>query len=139
MTTTTEAPAAPEVVKANGKQRDSDLFDPAQYDAPGLKLDTIDDTQIDEIEIAITGTIKLNRKNEACCRLIRQLEIGKRIDKLELDGFTVGKAVKTKQDKETGWAKKAVLVVTARLDGVQLDGDQTTSVGTDAERHRAAD
>lgn len=121
------------------KKGSDELFDPGEYDAPELRLDTIDETTIDEIEITFSGTVSLNRRNKNACKLIRELQLGKRLN-LSVNGITAGKAFKAKQDKDSGWAKKTVLGVTARIDGVDVGADLSDVVPvpkSDAEKNQA--
>jgi hypothetical protein len=133
---TIEAPPA----TAETEEKD-ELFDKADYDAPELRLDTIDEATIDDIEITFTGTVTLNRRNKASCRLIRELKLGKRLN-LHVDGLTVSKAFKAKRDPDSGWAKKTVLSVGARVDGIDVGADLDEVVAapvSDSKKNQAAD
>jgi hypothetical protein len=120
---------------------EEELFDKNDYDAPELRLDTVDEATIDDIELTFSGTVSLNRRNKNVCKLVRDLQLGKRLT-LHVNGLTAAKAFKAKQDKDSGWAKKTVLAVTCRIDGVDVGADLIDVVvapQSDAAKHRAAD
>jgi hypothetical protein len=122
-------------------ETEEELFDKNDYDAPELRLDTVDEATIDDIELTFSGTVSLNRRNKNVCKLVRDLQLGKRLT-LQVNGLTAAKAFKAKQDKDSGWAKKTVLAVTCRIDGVDVGADLLDVVvapQSDAAKHRAAD
>lgn len=78
------------------------LFDPSGYDDLELSVPKIDGLSPDELAIAFTGTIKLDRSSPADCALYRRIRDGQELE-LRVAASHAGTAGKVGEKDESNW------------------------------------
>lgn len=75
-----------------------------------LALPVIDHRDADQVELAVSGTIKLDRKDPADCALIRRLRLGDDVD-LHVSGLVVERAGRSRHNQERRKAVRGIEIV----------------------------
>lgn len=94
------------------------VFDPAAYDDPALKIDTVDGHKVDTIAIQFSGTIELDRTNAEHVALFNRMKIGADVDFEQmppLAGYVRAKpprAVRSGDGYRADVAQTAVIAIT---------------------------
>lgn len=77
---------------------DGALFEKADYNDPRLALDTVDDKDVDKIQLEFSGSVMLDRRDPADVAVMRDLALGKSLElrvaatvKSKKHGYTTGK------------------------------------------------
>lgn len=101
-----------------GGASDKPLFDPAMYQDPKLKIDQVDDHEIQKIKVSVSGSVILDRTNPDHVAFYNALKLGKQAN-VVCSGRVGGVAAKGSTNREGNldvvMGEKSIIVDTVRL------------------------